>query len=113
LLARCEDSAEVAAAIAACLLAQQRPGDAVTHLARACELDPAWPLHHWNLAAACHAIGDVVQCYQALRRFVATSGEPTGLAADPDQPARVAQACRLVAELERTARLAGKRLRKR
>jgi hypothetical protein len=113
LLARCEDSAEVAAAIAACLFAQQRPGDAVPHLARACELDPAWPLHHWNLAAACHAIGDVVQCYQALRRFVATSATPTGLAADPDQPARVAQASRLVAELERTARLAGKRLRKR
>jgi hypothetical protein len=113
LLARCEDSADVAAAIAACLFAQQRPGDAVPHLARACELDPAWPLHHWNLAAACHAIGDVVQCYQALRRFVATSSAPTGLAGDPDQPARVAQASRLVAELERTARLAGKRLRKR
>ena len=44
-------------------------------------------------------------CYQALRRFVATSAAPTGLAGDPDRPARVAQASRLMAELERTARL--------
>jgi hypothetical protein len=114
LLARCDgESSDVAAATAACLLAQARPADAVPHLVRASELEPAWPLHHWNLAAACHAIGDVATCYQALRRFVATSHAPTGLAADPDQPARVAHAGRLMAELERTARLAGKRLRKR
>ncbi len=112
LLARCDaDSADVAAAIAACLLAQQRPVEAIPHLARACELEPAWPLHHWNLAAACHATGDAPACYQALRRFVATSAAPTGLAGDPDQPARIAEASRLIAELKRIARLAGKRLR--
>jgi len=114
LLARCDgESADVAAATAACLLAQSRPADAVPHLVHACTLEPAWPLHHWNLAAAYHAIGDAAACYQALRRFVSTSSAPTGLVGDPDQPARVAQACRHMAELERTARLAGKRLRKR
>ncbi len=70
-LARCdpasaETAAEVAAATAACLLAQQRPGDAVPHLARAIELEPGWPLHHWNLAAASHQLGDATSCYQAL-----------------------------------------------
>ena len=114
LLARCDgESADVAAATAACLLAQSRPADAVPHLQHACALEPAWPLHHWNLAAAHHAIGDAAACHQALRRFVSTSASPTGLVGDPDQPTRVAQACRLMAELERTARLAGKRLRKR
>ena len=109
LLARCDGpgEAEVAAAIAACLLAQQRPAEAIAHLARAIELEPTWPLHHWNLAAACHQLGDAVTCYHALGRFVATSATPSGLYGDPDQPGRVAVAIRLMAELERCARLAG------
>ena len=107
LLARCEANADVEAANAACHLAQDRTADAIACLARAIELEPAWPLHHWNLAAAAHRVGDSVLAYRAIRRFIATSAERTALAGDPDQPARLALATRMVAELERTARLAG------
>ncbi len=110
LLARCSESADVAAATAACLLAQQRYTEAQLHLTRAIELEPDFPLHHWNLAAVLHHLGDATACYAALRRFIATSANPTGLFADPDQASRVALASRLMSELERTARLAGTRL---
>ncbi|MGE5183451.1 MAG: tetratricopeptide repeat protein [Acidobacteriota bacterium] len=112
LLARCDRddprrAADVAATAAACLLAQNQPGDAIAHLLRAIDHEPDWPLHHWNLAAACHVLGDTRGCYHALRRFLTTSTQPTGLYADPDQPGRVALAHRLIGELERSARLAG------
>jgi len=107
LLARCADSADAAAANAACLLSQQHVGDAVAHLVRAVELEPDFPLHHYNLAAALHQLGDQAGCYHALRRFLTTSADPTGLSADPDQPARVALATRTCAAIERSARLAG------
>ena len=108
LLARCEVTADVAAANAACALARSSvPADALAQLARAIELEPAWPLHHWNLATACHQLGDATGCYHALAKFLATSTVPSGLAGDPDQPGRVALAMRLSADLERTARLAG------
>ncbi|MEO6774671.1 MAG: hypothetical protein ABI467_16975 [Kofleriaceae bacterium] len=113
LLARCEPSADVAAATAACHLAQDRAADASACLLRAIELEPGWPLHHWNLAAALHRVDDRAGSYQALKRFVATSAEPTALLGDPDQPERVALAHKLLVELERTARLAGVSLKKR
>src|SRR5262249_44122755 len=94
-------------ALAACALAAGQPADAVTPLLAAIDAEPEWPLHHWNLATACHQLGDPRGCYHALRRFVATSARPTGLYADPDQPSRVALALRMISELERTARLAG------
>jgi len=110
LLARCDDSADVAAATAACLIEGQRFADALVHLARAIELEPDFPLHHYNLAAVLHQLGDAAGSYQALRRFLATSNDlsrPSGLYADPDQPARVSLATRLLAEVERSARLSG------
>ncbi|HEY5928117.1 MAG TPA: hypothetical protein VIV11_40800, partial [Kofleriaceae bacterium] len=110
LLARCADSADVAAATAACLIEQQRLPDALAHLAHAIDLEPEFALHHWNLAAVLHQLGELPACYQALRRFLATSERPSGLYADPDQPSRVALASRLIAELERSARLSGTRL---
>jgi tetratricopeptide (TPR) repeat protein len=110
LLARCAESADVAAATAACLIAQQRFADALAHLSRAIELEPEFALHHWNLAAVLHRLGDGSGCYHALRRFLATSSTPSGLYADPDQPGRVALATRMIADLERSARLAGTRL---
>jgi hypothetical protein len=116
LLQRCDvdvATADVAAATAACLLAQGRAGQALVPLARAIEAEPEWPLHHWNLAAALHALSDTAGCYAALRRFVATSAVPSGLDADPEHPARLVLAARLVADLERAARLAGTSLRKR
>jgi hypothetical protein len=112
LLARCDDSADVAAATAACLITQQRFAEAHVHLARAIELEPDFPLHHWNLASVLHQLGDASGCYQALRRFLSTSERPTGLYADPDQPSRVALASRMLSELERTARLSGQRLQR-
>jgi hypothetical protein len=109
LLARCaanlDIGADVAAAQAACLLAAGRTADAIAPLTRACELEPAFALHHWNLAAALHQLGDRDGTYRSLRAFLSTSGTPSGLMADPDQPARVGLASRMVAELDRTARL--------
>ena len=116
LLALCDPAnADVAAATAALCLAAKPPRatDAVAALERALAVEPEWPLHHWNLAAALHALGDASGCFHALRRFVATSAAPTGLYADPDQPARIGAAHRLMSDLERAARLAGRSLRRR
>jgi hypothetical protein len=106
-------SADVAAATAACLLAQDRLADAAEWLARAIAAEPEWPLHHWNLAVALHRLGDAAGCFDALTRFVRTSAAPTGLAADPDQPARLACAEGMLRDLERAARLRGNALRTR
>jgi hypothetical protein len=107
LLARCPESADALAATAACLLSQQRAADALAPLTRAIELEPDFPLHHWNHAALLHQLGDARGCYAALRRFLSTSERPTGLFADPDQPSRVALASRMISDLERNARLTG------
>ncbi len=113
LLARCDaDSPDVAAALAACALATQRPAHAIEHLQRAITGEPTWPLHHWNLAVALHQQGDSASCCIALRRFVAASAAPSGLYADTEQPGRVACAERLLAELDRTARLVAQPVRR-
>lgn len=114
LLERCDpNNPDAAAALAALLLAQHRPAAALAALDRALAVEPDWPLHHWNLAAALHQLGDACGCYHALRRFVATSAIPSGLFGDPDQPARVGCAERMIAEIERTARLTGRSLKRR
>ena len=116
LLALCDPAnPEIAAATAALYLAARPPRatDAVAALERALAVEPEWPLHHWNLAAALHVLGDTSGCFHALRRFVATSAAPSGLYADPDQPARIGAAHRLMADLERIARLTGRSLRRR
>jgi tetratricopeptide (TPR) repeat protein len=100
------DSADLAAAEAACLLATNKLPEALAPLQRAADLEPSFPLHHWNLAAALHQLGDRDAELAALRRFLATSTQSCGLAGDPDHPARVGLAHRLIRELERTARLA-------
>lgn len=102
---------DVAAALAAVALGRGEHAVAIAHLERAQSAEPAWPLHHWNLAIARAGLGDLHGAHAALRRFVTTSAVPagyrSGLAGDPDQPGRVALAARWLAELERTARLAG------
>lgn len=114
LLERCDPRhADVAGALAACHLAQGDAAGAIEHLACAIAAEPAWPLHHWNLAIALQRQGDTDGCYHALRRFVATSAGPSGLYGDPEQPGRVARAERMLAELERAARLAGRPLTRR
>ena len=116
LLALCDPAnPDVAAATATLLLAKRPPraADAVAAIERALAAEPEWPLHHWNLAAALHALGDPSGCFHALRRFIATSAAPSGLYGDPEQPARVGSAHRMMAELERAARLTGTSLRRR
>ncbi|MBV8756354.1 MAG: hypothetical protein JO257_03700 [Deltaproteobacteria bacterium] len=106
LLARCaKDSADAVAAHAAALVAQGHLADALPLLHRACELESPFALHHWNLASVLHQLGDRDGCMVALRRFLQASVAPSGLIGDPDQPARVGLAHRMVAELQRTARL--------
>jgi len=113
-LERCDPhNPDAAAALAALLLAQHRPGAALAALERALAAEPDWPLHHWNLAVALHQLGDASGCYHALQRFVTTSAAPTGLIADPDQPARLRCAERMISDLERTARLTGRSLGRR
>jgi tetratricopeptide (TPR) repeat protein len=114
LLERCDpDHPDAAAALAAVMLAHDRPAAALVALDRALAAEPDWPLHHWNQAAALHQLGDTRGCYHALRRFVATSALPSGLCADPDQPARVRCAERMIAQLERAARVHGRSLGRR
>jgi hypothetical protein len=97
---------------AACLAAAGELANALPHLERAAAAEPAWPLHHWNLAAVHHGLGDARATYHALRRFLATSAAPTALRGDPDQAARIAGAERLVLEIERAMRLTGSSLAK-
>jgi len=114
LLARCDAAnPDVAAATAAILLGKNEPAAAAVELERALSVEPDWPLHHWNLAVALHQLGDSSGCFHALRRFVTTSALPTGLYADPGQAGRVVCAERMMAELERTARVTGTSLRRR
>jgi hypothetical protein len=110
LLAHCPPgagAADRAALEAACRIAEGQLSEALEPARRAAASEPAWPLHHWNLGVLCHRLGDASGAHQALQRFLATSAIPTALLGDPDQPGRIACAERLVAELERVARLAG------
>ncbi len=106
LLARCaKDSADAVAAQAAALVAQGKLAEALPLLHRACELESQFALHYWNLASVLHQLADRDGCMAALRRFLHASSTPSGLIADPDQPARVGLAHRMVADLQRAARL--------
>jgi hypothetical protein len=106
-------NAECAALEAACLVADDKLAEALDPLRRAAAADPSWPLHHWNLGVVLYRLnrlGDAAAAHQSLQRFIATSAAPTALAGDPAQPARLADAERLLSELERAARLAGRPL---
>lgn len=106
LLAYCDGtSADVTAALAACLLAEGQYAAAAEQLTRAIDAEAAWPLHHWNLSVALYQLGDFAGCYRAIARFLATSAEPSGLDADPDQLGRVARAHQLLLKLERSLQL--------
>ena len=106
-------SADAAAATAALRLTRGDATGALEALERALALEPDWPLHHWNHAVASLELGDASAAFHALRRFVSTSATPSGLFGDPAQPGRVAAAERMMAELERTARLTGAPLQRR
>ena len=112
LLERCIDLApddpDAASSLGLCLLSAGDLDGARRHLERAARLEPAWPLHAWNLAAIAHRQGRAQACDAAMRRFLELSRRPGPLAADPDQPARIALATRLVADHERLSRLTGR-----
>lgn len=96
------DDAEAASSLGLCLLAQGDLAGAVRHLERAAWLEPSWPLHHWNVAAAAHRAGDLGVCAAALREFLARADDPsTGPLAgsiDPGHHRRVSIARRFVAD---------------
>jgi Tfp pilus assembly protein PilF len=112
LLERCAavaaDDADAAATLGLCRLAGGELDGARRELERAASLDPAWPLHHWNLAAIAHRDGRLDGCFLALRRFLHASRAlpaEAALAHDPDQPSRIALAERFIADHERMVRL--------
>ena len=96
------DDAEAASSLGLCLLAQGDLAGAVRNLQRAAWLEPSWPLHHWNLAAAAHRAGDLAVCASALRAFLARADDPSiGTLAgsvDPGHQRRVSLARRFVAD---------------
>jgi tetratricopeptide (TPR) repeat protein len=98
------DDALVASSLGLCLGALGDAGAAMPHLDRASRLEPGWPLHHWNLAAAAHQLGLRDACYLALVQFVARSAAAP-VARDPEQAGRLALAHRLIADHERACRL--------
>lgn len=95
------DDAEAVSALGLCLLGQGALDLAVRSLARAAELEPAWPLHHWNLAAAAHRAGRLEVCAQALVDFLARADEPTAATIDAGHHGRVALARRFIADHRR------------
>jgi hypothetical protein len=108
--ARLDDAdPDVAASLGSCLLAAGEVAAARIHLARAARLEPSWALHHWNHAAACHAAGDLAACWRALREYL-VAADGTGGLGDAAHADRLAVAHRFVADFERAAHLAGRRL---
>ncbi len=92
------DDAEAASSLGLCLLAQGELLGALRNLQRAAWLEPAWPLHHWNVAAAGHRAGDLATCAAALRDFLARADDPLAVAVDPGHARRVTLARRFIAD---------------
>lgn len=92
------DDAEAASSLGLCLLAQGDLVAAVRHLQRAAWLEPAWPLHHWNVAAAAHRAGDLAICAESLRAFLDRADDPLAGAVDPGHVRRVSLARRFIAD---------------
>ncbi len=98
------DDAEAASSLGLCLLAQGDVAAALAQLERAAWLEPAWPLHHWNVAAAAHRAGELARCARALRDFLVRADDPVATSVDPGHARRVTLARRFVAD---HARLVG------
>jgi hypothetical protein len=102
---RAPDDALVASSLGLCLSALGDRDGAHVWLDRAARLEPSWPLHHWNLAAAAHQAGHLDACYVAMQAFVTTSDRSPQVDLE-----RVLQAKHIIAEHERICRLHGRRL---
>jgi hypothetical protein len=92
------DDADALSNLGLCRFAQGEFAGAMTALERALWLEPAWPLHHWNLAAAAHRAGELAACARALRGFLEHSGDALAAAIDPEHARRVALARRFLAD---------------
>lgn len=95
------DDAEAVSALGLCRLGQGELEAAVAALTRAAELEPGWPLHHWNLAAAAHRAGQLDVCARALVDFLAHADEPAAATLDAGHHRRVALARRFVRDHRR------------
>lgn len=100
------DDAEAVSSLGLCLLAQDELATALRQLERAARLEPAWPLHHWNVAAAAHRAGELRACARALREFLARADDPVAASIDPGHGRRVSIARRFVADHARLERAA-------
>ena len=92
------DDADAHAHLGLCRLALGDARGAAEALTRAAWLEPAWPLHHWNLAAAAHRAGDLVLCARALHAFLDHAGDPLAHAVDHSHARRVDLARRFLAD---------------
>jgi hypothetical protein len=79
----------------------------MTWLDRAALLEPEWPIHHWNAAAAAHRAGRAGACYLALRSFVERAADAPPAALDAGHATRVDVARRFLGDYERMCRLDG------
>lgn len=96
------DDADVAASLGLCLLALGDAADASRWLGRARTLDPRWPMHHWNHAAAALAAGATADGHASLRAYVRAVERASGGGSD-EHRARRAQAIELIGEPRTTA----------
>lgn len=105
---------DAAATLGLCLLAADEPLAALPLLERAANAEPRWAMHHWNLAAAHHRLGEAGECARALAAFLEASARSVASAAEPVHKQRTALARRYVAaHLPLSARKRGVRRTKR
>lgn len=96
-VAAAPEHVDAVAALGLCLLATDEAQTAVALLERAAASEPRWAMHHWNLAAAHHRLGDHDECARALAAFLEASERRGALAIERDHEHRVALARRYVA----------------
>jgi hypothetical protein len=65
------DNPDVSSTLGQCYLATGELTAAAEWLGRAAAAEPAWPMHHWNLAAVHHAAGCPAACADALAAYLA------------------------------------------
>ena len=90
-------NADVASTLGLCFLAAGELTAAAEWLARAAAIEPAWPMHHWNLAAVHHRADCAPACALALAAFLQASERAAVVLEDAAHAERIALARRYVA----------------
>lgn len=96
-VAAAPDQVDAAATLGLCLMATDEVQAAVPLLERAASGEPQWAMHHWNLAAAHHRLGNHQECARALAAFLEASERSGALGAELEQEHRATMARRYVA----------------